>query len=295
LRQRLGGALITGWVRATAGLPLPLAHALGALLGWLLWWVPNTPRQIATVNLARCFPELDPVVRRRLLRRNLLETGKTLVELGPLWRGDRDWLRRLVRTVDGEAALAAALKAGRGAILVTPHLGSWEAAGLYYSAGYPLTILYRPNRLGLDALIRAGREHLGGRLVATDQPGVRALMQALRDNQVLGILPDQDPGRGNGQFAPFFGLPANTMTLVSRLAQRSGAPVLLTYTERLPRGRGYRLVLEALPAVVTQGPLEASLTALNAAVEQAVRRLPAQYLWSYKRFKTRPGGQTRFY
>lgn len=295
MRQRLAGALIVGWVRTTAGLPLPLAHALGALLGWLLWRLPNTPHRIATINLTRCFPELDPVARRRLLRRNLLETGKALAELGPLWRGDRDWLQRRIRTVDGEAALATALEAGRGAILVTPHLGSWETAGLYYSAGYPLTILYRPSRLGLDALIRAGREHLGGRLVATDQPGVRLLIQALRDNQVLGILPDQDPGRGNGQFAPFFGLPANTMTLVSRLAQRTGAPVLLTYAERLPRGQGYRLVLEALPTVVTQGPLTASLTALNAAIEQAVRRLPAQYLWSYKRFKTRPAGEARFY
>jgi KDO2-lipid IV(A) lauroyltransferase len=147
----------------------------------------------------------------------------------------------------------------------------------------------------LEALIHASRGRLGARLVATTPQGVRALLQALQTNEVLGILPDQDPGREAGLFAPFFGLPANTMTLVSRLAMKTGAVILLTYAERLPRGRGYKLHLESLPKLVSEGPLELSVAALNAAVEQAVRRLPEQYLWSYKRFKRRPPGEAKFY
>lgn len=287
--------LISGLLRLAARLPLPVVHAFGVVVGWLLWLVPNSQCRIAAINLVLCFPEWNAVARRRLLRRTLVETGKTMLELGPLWRWDRQRVLALVCAVEGEEALRTALAGGRGAILITPHLGSWEMAGLYYSAHYPLTTLYRPDRLGLEALIRAGRGRLGARLVATNSQGVRALLQALRENGVLGILPDQDPGREAGLFVPFFGLPTNTMTLVSRLAIKTGAVTLLTYAERLPRGRGYKIHLEPLPSVVGVGPLEVSVVTLNAAVEQAVRRLPEQYLWSYKRFKRRPPGENKFY
>ncbi|MBL8259151.1 MAG: lysophospholipid acyltransferase family protein [Candidatus Competibacteraceae bacterium] len=283
-------AWLRGLLRATALLPLSLAHGAGAFLGWLLWRIPaNSPRRTAARNLGLCFPELSAAERETLLRLNLQETGKLLLELGPLWlwRGDR--ILGLVRGVAREeAALAEAVRAKRGAILLTPHLGCWEMAGLYYSSRYPLTILYRPSRLGLDELSREGRGRLGGKVVATDASGVRALLTALREGEVLGILPDQDPGEESGVFAPFFGVAASTMTLVSRLALKAGAPVFLTWAERLPRGRGFILHLRLLPEVTAAGSLEASVAALNRAVETAVRTLPAQYLWAYKRFKTRP-------
>lgn len=174
--------------------------------------------------------------------------------------------------------------------MLTPHLGAWEMAGLYYSSRHPLTILYRPSRLGLDELSRQGRGRLGGKVVATDSSGVRALLSSLRDGEVLGILPDQDPGQESGVFAPFFGITANTMTLVSRLAIKTRAPVFLTWAERLPHGRGFVLHLQMLPEVTAAGSLEESVAALNRGVEAAVRSLPAQYLWAYKRFKTRPPG-----
>ncbi|MCP5419427.1 MAG: lysophospholipid acyltransferase family protein [Gammaproteobacteria bacterium] len=272
----------------TARLPLPMVHALGALFGWLLCWLPNAPRRIAQANLRRCFPRWSEAQRRHLLRRNLQETGKTMLELGPLWlwRGER--VLQLIQSVSGEDAWQAALARGRGGIAMTPHLGAWEVAGLYVASRYPITILYRPGRLGIDDLIRTGRERMGGCAVATDAAGVRALYRALQAGEVLGILPDQDPGREAGIFAPFFGQPANTMVLLSRLAMKYRCPVFILVAERLPRGRGFRLRFEALPAVVGEGPLEASVASVNAAVEQAVRRIPEQYLWAYKRFKTRP-------
>jgi KDO2-lipid IV(A) lauroyltransferase len=169
-------------------------------------------------------------------------------------------------------------------------------AGLYYSSRYPLTILYRPSRVGMDELSCQGRGRLGGRVVATDAAGIRALLGALRRGEVLGILPDQDPGEeGGGVFASFFEIAASTMTLVSRLALKTGAPVFLTWAERLPQGRGYTLHLQPLPDVTAAASLEESATALNRGVEAAVRTLPAQYLWAYKRFKTRPLGQPKLY
>ncbi|KAB2930015.1 MAG: lysophospholipid acyltransferase family protein [Candidatus Contendobacter sp.] len=289
-------ALLTGLLRLTARLSLPVAHASGAALGWLLGRIPNPARRVAARNLALAFPEMTAVARDRLLRDNLMETGKLLLELGPLWlwRGERV-LALAQGSAAGEEALAEAARRKRGAILLTPHLGAWEMAGLYYSSRYPLTILYRPSRLGLDELSVRGRGRLGGQVVATDARGVRALLTSLRHGEILGILPDQDPGDEGGVFAPFFGIAASTMTLVSRLALKTGVPVFLTWAERLPRGRGYALHLRALPEVTTAASLDASAAALNRGVEAAVRTLPAQYLWAYKRFKTRPPGAAKLY
>ena len=289
-------AAITGLLRLTSLLPLPLTHAIGVWVGGLLWWIPNDLRRIASRNLVLTFPEMPVADRERLLRRNLWETGKLLLELGPLWlwRGER--VLALVRgAVAGEEALIDTVRRRRGAILLTPHLGAWEMAGLYYSSRHPLTILYRPSRLGLDELSVRGRGRLGGKVVATDARGVRSLLTALRDGEILGILPDQDPGDEGGVFAPFFGISASTMTLVSRLTRNTGAPVFLTWAERLPRGRGFALHLRALPEVTAAGSLEESAAALNRGVEAAIRSLPAQYLWAYKRFKTRPPGEPKLY
>jgi len=289
-------AAITGLLRLTSLLPLPLTHAIGVWVGGLLWWIPNDLRRIASRNLVLTFPEMPVADRERLLRRNLWETGKLLLELGPLWLWRRERVLALVRgAVAGEEALTDTVRRRRGAILLTPHLGAWEMAGLYYSSRHPLTILYRPSRLGLDELSVRGRGRLGGKVVATDARGVRSLLTALRDGEILGILPDQDPGDEGGVFAPFFGISASTMTLVSRLTRNTGAPVFLTWAERLPRGRGFALHLRTLPEVTAAGSLEESAAALNRGVEAAVRSLPAQYLWAYKRFKTRPPGESKLY
>ena len=288
-------ALLTGLLRLAARLSLPGAHAIGAALGGLLGRIPNPLRRTAARNLALAFPDLAAADRNRLLRANLRETGKLLLELGPLWLWPGARVLALARGPAGEAVLADVVQRRRGAIIITPHLGSWEMAGLYYSSHYPLTILYRPSRLGLDELSVQGRGRVGGTVVATDAQGVRALLTALRQGQVLGILPDQDPGPEGGVFAPFFGVAASTMTLVSRLALKTGVPVFITWAERLPRGQGYALHLRALPAVTAAASLEASAAALNQGVEAAIRALPTQYLWAYKRFKTRPPGEAKLY
>ncbi|HRX71949.1 MAG: lysophospholipid acyltransferase family protein [Candidatus Competibacteraceae bacterium] len=293
-----------GLFRLIAALPLSWVHCLGAFCGWLLWRIPNNrSRRIAQHNLDLCFPEKSIGERNRLLRQSLMEAGKGLLELGPLWLWPRKRLLALIYgTVAGEEALVTAMNARRGVILITPHLGSWEMAGLYYSSRYPMTILYRPSRrVEFDVLSSRGRGRMGGQVVATNAQGLRALLKALQRGEALGILPDQDIGSDDGEevagrvFAPFFGIAASTMTLVSRLARKTGASLFLTWAERLPHGQGYALHLRALPEIVEAAALAESVAALNRGVEAAVRTLPEQYLWAYRRFRTRPPGEARIY
>jgi len=159
-----------------------------------------------------------------------------------------------------------------------------------------MTCLYRPARQqGMGTVVVAGRERMGIRLAPTDTRGVRILLQALKVNELIGILPDQDPRDEAGVFAPFFGVQAKTMTLLSRLAHKSGAPLLFCMAERLPWGRGFRLHFLPAPSGIDSSNTALAAAALNQGVEQGVKLAPAQYQWSYKRFRTRPAGEPSLY
>lgn len=292
MRERLMLAIL----RALSWLPLPLNHAVGALIGWVLWLLPTRMKRFARVNLERCLPELSEIERERLLRAALIESGKTFSEMGPMWHWSGERLLGLIRGVENVEEVEAAMAEGRGVVMMTPHHASWEIAGLYCASRWPMTTLYRPPRMtALEPLIREGRARTGTKLAKTDAAGVRALMQGLKKGEMLGILPDQEPGEGNGVFAPFFGIPANTMFLVTRLAAKTGAPVFIARTERLPRGGGYRIRFIRCADAIASKDLEEGATALNAEVEQVVRWLPEQYQWGYRRFKSRPEGEPPFY
>ncbi len=276
-------------------LPLRVAHAAGALIGGWAALSSNKLRHITRINVDLCFPEWDERDRARLVRRSLVETGKTFTETGALWLRDKSRVLSLITQVSGEHLVKDALAQGKGMILAVPHLGAWEAVGLYCSAHYPITSLYRPPRMReLDGMIRQARQRLGATLVPTDAGGIRALYKALEKGEMMGVLPDQEPSAGNGIFAPFFGVPACTMVLLSRLAMKTKAPVVLAYAERLPHGAGYHLHFLPTPRAINEGPLEESVRCLNTAVEECVRALPEQYQWSYKRFRTRPTGESPY-
>lgn len=283
-------------LRIFAALSLPLAHALGTVIGWGLILVPNDLRRISRINIPLCLPQLTPAQQRRLLRASLIEAGKTMSEAGALWLWPAARMLALVKAVSGEEYLRAALATGGGAILAVPHLGAWEMVGLYNSTRYPITSLYRPPRLaGIGELVRRSRERLGAKLVPVDAGGVRALYLGLARGELVGILPDQDPGPGNGVFAPLFGVQANTMALMSRLAIKSGAAVVFCYAERLSRGLGYHLHFIPTPPAINHAPVERSVAIMNDMVEQLVRQRPEQYQWGYKRFRTRPEGEAKIY
>jgi len=295
-RDACRAALVRAVLRLLAWLPLRYSQGIGGAVGRTIALFPNGLRRVAEINLASCFPELSARSRRRLLAQTLAETGKTAAEIGALWLWPAERVLALVREVPGDEVLTRALSQGKGLILACPHLGAWELAGLYCATRCKLTALYRPPRMSaLDAMIRSARERSGARLVPTDAAGIRALFQALRRGDAVGILPDQDPGRERGVFAPFFGISTNTMILISRLAASTGAPVVIVYAERLPCGAGYSMRFTPAPEDIADADPVTAAAALNRAVEGCVRARPEQYQWTYKRFKTRPAGEQRYY
>lgn len=286
---------ITLWFRALALLPLPLLHASGKLLGLLFFLLPNRHRAIAARNLQLCFPRLSRWQRLTLLRRTLEETGKTILEVPLFWCASQRRLMALLKGGSGEELMEQAMASGQGMITVSPHIGAWELIGQVLAPRYHMTIMYRPPRYpSIDRVMRKGREHNGAHLAPADASGIKVLMQSLKQGKMIGILPDQDPRDSGGVFAPFFGIATNTMTLLPRLAQKSGAAVIYCFAERLSWGRGFHLHFIAAPQV-SSADMNVAASAVNTAVEQCIRIAPAQYQWSYKRFRTRPAGEPALY
>ncbi len=277
-------------------LPWPLAHGLGYLLGLVLGALPLKGGRIADANLAVCLPHL-PAWRRRLLRlRSFGHLGCILLESRRIWRADAAGIGRLVHRVEGEAVLRAAIGRGRGVLVVTPHLGGWEVLNQYLASRYPLTTLYRPQRGALEDHAAAGRRRLGAQLVPTTAGGVRALRRALARGELVGMLPDQDISRGGaaGLFVRYFGQQAHTPVLPARLAASSGAAVVMAVARRR-LGRGFDLTFSPVGGVTEATSAAAGARALNAALERVIVALPAQYWWSYPRFRRRPPGVASIY
>jgi KDO2-lipid IV(A) lauroyltransferase len=285
-KRPLVGLLFRAVIRLLSIFPLRWTHRLGVVVGWCLWLVPNPLKKISTANISRAYPGYLPEQHNRLLRHSLIELGKGFCELGPLWYWPREKLLSLTQDQGGSVLLKEALTQGRGVIVLSPHLGAWELMGLYCSIFFPITSLYRPPRVSSMAdFMRQVREREGAILVPTDVSGIKALFRALKNNEMVGILPDQDPGKRGGVLAPFFNYPANTMTLLAKLIKKTGAPVLFTFAERLPKGAGFKVhVIEAGEGLDAANELEAA-TALNQQIEQCVNLVPAQYLWSYGRYR----------
>ncbi|HEC30271.1 MAG TPA: lipid A biosynthesis acyltransferase [Gammaproteobacteria bacterium] len=277
--------------------PMPVISFIGYCLGWLFWLVPNKKRRIAHTNLNYCLPELGRLQRYSLLRRSLIHEAQTLLEIPIMMSMPQKRMHSMIREVIGIEYLKQGMKMGCGVILAVPHLGNWEIINLHCSSLYPMTNLYRPQHRTpmLDAYVHEGRQRFGAKLVPTDAAGVRAMYRALENNELIGILPDQNPGRGTGIFAPFFGHPANTMVLLSRLAKRNHATVLFSYTERLRWGRGFRMHFVPVSDGIYSPDAEESARALNTGLEECIRKNPSQYWWSYKRFNITPDGSSSIY
>lgn len=274
------------FLRLVAPLPLPLLHVLGAAIGWFVYLVAPRYRRRLKANLAQA--GYDAAALRRAA---IAASGRGLIELPALWLRPHDEVAGLVREVTGWELLEAARTRGRGSLLLTPHLGCFEVAAQYIARHSrpqaPMTVLYTPPRQKIIATaMRAGRDRPGLRTATPDLSGVRAMLRALRKGENVGILPDQAPGAGQGEWADFFGRPAYTMTLVERLRQASGADIILVCALRLPRGRGYAL---HFCAMITAEPGERPERHLNRAIEHLVRRCPEQYYWSYNRYKVPAG------
>ncbi|HET7930932.1 MAG TPA: lipid A biosynthesis acyltransferase [Rhodanobacteraceae bacterium] len=279
---RLAYALM--WLAAR--LPLRLHRAAGALLAWGFRVTGNRKRRIIEANLALVRPGLAAAAQRKLARACLHDAGVALAEPFGIWTNPRRTLA-LVREVRGQDLFDAALAAGRGLILCAPHLGSWEVANYWIGARTPFATFYTaPRHPQAEALLR--RLRAGGASIQfpIDDTGVRRVFRHLKHGGVVSIMPDHVP-RAGSVVAPFFGMPALTMTLLPRLAQRTGAVVLMLFVERLPRG--FRVHFRESPAALVDPDPVAACTAMNAAIEACVRDAFTQYQWTYKRFKARAG------
>jgi KDO2-lipid IV(A) lauroyltransferase len=270
---------------------LRLLHALGAGLGWAAYALSPGYRRRLCANAA--LAGVSAADRRA----SVAEAGKLVMELPRLWLRPREQAINDPVRWEGAELVEAALQAGNGLVLLTPHMGSFEICAQAYAerfgARQPITVLYRPAR---QAWLRELEETARARPALATAPaslaGVRQMMRALRKGQTLGLLPDQVPPDGMGVWAPFFGHPAYTMTLAARLVLQTGSAVLLIWGERLPRGAGYVVRVHPLAQTLPQkGALDeeawmsAAAAAINHSMEALIRERPSQYLWGYHRYK----------
>ena len=273
-------------------LPLPINHALGYIIGLLFYLIPNKTKNITLINLSLCLPELNDQQRRQLAKQSLIETGKSITELGAIWFWEPARLSRKIVRIENEDILNHALAKQKGLIIMTPHMGCWELAGLFAAPKQSLTSLYRPPRIeAMEAMMKQARERNGATLVPTNTRGVKSLFAALSKHECIGVLPDQDPGEEGGIFVPFFGHYANTMKLIPRLAQKTGSAIILVTAKRLPCGRGYVIRYHEVDENIYSKDLTESASAMNRSIESVVRENPGQYQWSYKRFKRQAPGK----
>lgn len=289
IKDRVAGGL----VRLVSRLPLSVAHRLGTAVGWAFSHWPNRQRRNALINIGLCLPELSREEQLRLRDRNLAEFGKTYLEIGYLWLRPLEQVLGLVREVRGADLLER--QDGKGLIVLSPHIGAWELAGLYLAVRGPTAIFYKPQKY-LDDLILAARRRSGAALAPITPRGIRVLVQALERGEAVGILPDQEPKADKGAvFAPLFGIPAFTMLLVNRLARRTGSSVIFLFAERLTDGQGFRIHCIPGPEGIDSADDVDAAAALNRGIEQCVRTCPDQYVWPYKRFRRRPEGAPKVY
>lgn len=273
-------------------LSLKNCHRFGRFLGWLYLVIPNRPSHVTKVNIKLCFPKMNEFEQKILVKKSLIETAKTLVEASPMWLWEKDKLFNLIKNVEGKELVEKALNKNKGVILALPHLGNWELLSLYCSDKFTTTTMYqKPKLVEIDSIIKTGRERFGSNLVPADNVGVRAMYKALKKNECICILPDQEPSKGNGIFTNFLNINAYSMTLVSRLTKKTDATVIIAYAKRLANGEGYEIFFSEVKGMsekIKSDVENESIVYLNSEIEKCIRDIPEQYQWSYKRFRTQP-------
>ena len=271
--------MITFLAKILARFSLPTIHRLGSFVGWAIHFLTPAGAKIQRANLKQS--QLANHHLNAVIKANIVESGKSLLETFAIWQKKEAELLPLVKKIHHWDVVESALKSSKGIIFLTPHLGCFEITSIYYGSLHPITVLYRaPKQAWLKPLIQAGRTRTGVTLAEANASGVRKLLQALKRGEAIGILPDQIPAEGEGEWANFFGKPAYTMTLASKLAEKTGAVVIMAFGERLANGAGYHLHVKKIESIATPN-------LLNQAIEAQIAENPSQYLWRYNRYKLR--------
>ena len=267
--------------RLLSKLPLPALHWLGALLGWAVYLLSPSYR-------GRLRGNLQAAGFGQHLGAAIAESGKAIVELPFVWCAPPERVAGLATDENWEH-VQAVLDRGQGIVFLTPHLGCFEITAQQIALRTPLTVMYRPpKKAALKPLIEGARARHNLHLAPANLSGVRILAKCLKRGEPIGVLPDQVPQEGEGVWAPYFGRSAYTMTLPAKLAQLGRAEIILVYAERRARGAGYIVRFVPFEGTLDGSAAEQAAT-INRAMEQLIARCPAQYFWSYNRYK-RPDG-----
>ncbi len=294
--DKFKGALVVGFLRLFALLPWRAVQGLGSAIGWLMWKLPNRSREVARINLDKCFPELANTERERLLRKSLQQIGKTFTESACAWIWPADKTLRLVKQVEGLEVLEQALASGKGVVGITSHLGNWEVLNHFYCAQCKPIIFYRPPKLkAVDDLLQRQRVQLGNKVAPSTREGIISVIKEVRKGGAVGIPADPEPSEGAGVFVPFLGTQALTSKFVPGMLTGGKAVGVFLHALRLEDGSGYKVILEAAPPAMYDEDVEVAVAAMSGVIERYVRTWPSQYMWTMKRFKKRPAGERRWY
>ncbi|MDA8963265.1 lysophospholipid acyltransferase family protein [Pseudomonadales bacterium] len=287
--------LIVTWLLKLVGLlPLPVARAIAKGIADLLSLANNNIYRLSRINIALTHPQLSGDALDKITKDSVASTVINAFEMPIVWQQDNDWIIKRTVSIEGEEYLTSVINRGKGVIVIAPHIGNWEVLGRHLPTHAPTTNLYQPPKLkALENIVRNGRERSGAKLVPTNQRGVAALLKALRRGELIGVLPDQVPPKNSGVFAPFYDVPAYTMTLVYSLIQKTGCRVVLGSALRVDGG--FKVIYSEAPEAIYSADQAVSLRALNLMVETAINNDVAQYQWAYKRFKMQPEGVEKPY
>lgn len=272
-------------------LPFPLLAACGRLFGRVFYALGRQRRHIALVNLGLCFPELDEDQKSALARRHFEAFGRSFLERGFLWWASPERIRRHVRIEGGERL--AALK-DKPLILLVPHFVGLDTAWTRLSMDYDMSGIYANQKNPVfNAVLYKGRARFGQPIMLSRQDGTRRGIKAIKSGYPFFYLPDLDYGKSDAIFVPFFGVPAATITGLSRLARLTGATVLPVIARM--EDKGYVIAIGAPLADFPGADIETDTRRMNAYIEQEVLKMPEQYFWLHRRFKSRPPGEKRPY
>ena len=274
-------------------LPLAVLARIGQAFGMLLYCLAAERRRVCLINLSRCFPQWSARHQRRLARAHFRAQGRAILERCLLWWASRERIMRLVRIV-GREHLEPEL--GKPLLILVPHFVALDAAGTRITCEYDWSAIYARQKSRLmTAMLIKGRTRFGTQKLFSRQDGIRAAIVSLRQGVPLYYLPDQDYGPRDTIFVPFFGVPAATITGLSRLAALVQARVVPCVTRMLPGGRGYEVRFYPAWENFPTDDLQADARRMNAFIEERVHEMPEQYNWTHKRFKTRPAGEAKWY
>ncbi len=276
-------------------LPMPILTCLGHGLGKLLYIFGPRRRRIATINIDLCFPELSAVDRKNLVKTHFALLGRSILDRSILWWGSESRIHQLVQ-VKGKEKIEAQLSTARPVIILAPHFLGLDAGGVAMTMRFDIVSIYsKQSNPVFDQVVLQGRSRFGNQLLLSRHDGVRGTIKAMKSGRPFYYLPDLNPHRRDAVFVPFFGIQTATITGLSRLAKAAGAVVLPCVTEILPDNAGYEVRIgDPWPDLPSADPI-ADTARMNAWIESEIRKMPSQYYWVHRRFKTRPEGEARFY